>query len=225
MIVFFILYYHTLKCYNVTEEVIGMYRVALCEDDAHCSVELETVCRAIFDKLMIEYELDVFDSSEAFLHAFSEEHRRFDLMLLDIVMAQPNGMELAQRIRREGAEGAIVFVTSNRDYALQGYDVGALHYLMKPVDQAVLERVISADYQERNIQTERNPSAMCRRAAPRRRWSWPPRCMVSTSPMRAISTTKPQANTNITIRRKRRCQCSCNDIRRFLRVKEVMNYQ
>lgn len=149
MIVVIILYSPTCKCYNVINEVIEMYRVALCEDEAHCSAELETACHAIFEKLMIEYELDVFDSSEAFLHAFSEEHRRFDLMLLDIVMAQPNGMELAQRIRQEGAEGAIVFVTSNRDYALQGYDVRALHYLMKPVDQAVLERVISADYQER----------------------------------------------------------------------------
>lgn len=126
-----------------------MYRVALCEDEACFSAELEKVCHAIFDKLMIEYELDLFDSSDAFMRVFSSEHRRFDFMLLDIVMAEPNGMELARLIRQEDTEGAIVFVTSNPDYALLGYDVQALHYLMKPVDAEVLERLIALDYKGR----------------------------------------------------------------------------
>lgn len=126
-----------------------MYRVALCEDEACFSVELEKICRAIFDKVMIEYELDLFESSDAFMRAFSSEHRRFDLMLLDIVMAEPNGMELAHLIRQEDTEGSIIFVTFNPDYALLGYDVQALHYLMKPVDKDVLERLIVSDYKGR----------------------------------------------------------------------------
>lgn len=126
-----------------------MYRVALCEDEAYYSVELETMCRAILEHLTIEYEITLFRSSKDFLYAFKEEQKRFDLMLLDIVMAAPDGMELARLIRQEDDEGAIIFVTSNPDYAILGYDVQALHYLMKPVDKEVLERLIASDYRGR----------------------------------------------------------------------------
>lgn len=126
-----------------------MYRVALCEDETAFSVVLEKICQTIFDKLMIDYAIDVFDSSEAFLQAFAKEQRRFDLMLLDIMMHEPNGMELARQIRQSDTDGAIIFVTSNRDFALEGYDVKALHYLMKPVDEEILERLILADYNDR----------------------------------------------------------------------------
>lgn len=126
-----------------------MYRVALCEDETIFSVELEKICCTILDKLMIEYEITLFDSSKAFICAFSIEQKRFDLMLLDIIMGDPNGMELARMIRQEDTKVAIIFVTSNRDYALQGYDVQALHYLMKPVDKEILERLIASDYKDR----------------------------------------------------------------------------
>lgn len=126
-----------------------MYRVALCEDETSCSLELEKICHVIFDQMAIEYRIDLFDSSEAFVLAFSKGGKRFDLMLLDIVMAEPNGMELARLIRQKDPDGAIIFVTSNRDYALLGYDVQALHYLMKPVDKEVLERLILSDYKGR----------------------------------------------------------------------------
>lgn len=126
-----------------------MYRVALCEDEAFFSMELGKMCRGILDHLAIEYELIPFNSSKEFLHAFLAMGKRFDLMLLDIVMAEPDGMELAHMIRKDDPNGAIIFVTSNPDYALQGYDVQALHYLIKPAKQEVLERLIKADYHTR----------------------------------------------------------------------------
>lgn len=123
-----------------------MYRVALCEDEAHFSMELENMCRSILDHLTIEYEMNLFSSSKDFLRAFSAMGKRFDLMLLDIVMAEPNGMELAHLIRKDDSDGAIIFVTSNPDFALMGYEVQALHYLIKPAKQEILERLITADY-------------------------------------------------------------------------------
>lgn len=143
------MYSPTKKCYTQIKAVVHMYRVALCEDEISFAVSLENICRNILEKRMIEYELDLFNSSEAFIRAFSAENRRFDFMLLDIVMAAPNGIELARLIRQEDTEGAIVFVTASRDYALLGYDVQALHYLMKPVEMEILERLITSDYKGR----------------------------------------------------------------------------
>ncbi|MCL2002695.1 MAG: LytTR family DNA-binding domain-containing protein [Oscillospiraceae bacterium] len=128
-----------------------MYRVAICEDEAFIRREQEAACRAILERLNIEYQLSVFEASAAFWDAFSGGER-YDLLLLDIMMDETDGMELARKIRGHDNSAAIVFVTSNPDYALHGYDVNALHYLMKPLDAAALERLIEADHQRRSHQ-------------------------------------------------------------------------
>lgn len=68
-------------------------------------------------------------------------------------MDELSGMELARSLREQGSDAAIIFITSNPDYAIEGYDVGALHYLMKPLDSETLRRVISADYKHRFSQS------------------------------------------------------------------------
>lgn len=125
-----------------------MYRIAICEDEAVFRQEQETICRKICDKLNIEYELTAFESATDFMDVYALGER-YDLLLLDIVMDELNGMELARRLREQGSEAAIVFITSNPDYAIEGYDVGALHYLMKPLSAERLGEVIEADYKHR----------------------------------------------------------------------------
>ena len=127
-----------------------MYQIALCEDEKIFSDAQEKICREILDKLNIEYQISVFASSADFLDIFVEQQKRFDLILLDIVMDGVDGMTLARRIRQTDADAVIIFITSNQDYALQGYDVNALHYLIKPVDTQVLERLITAVYTQKH---------------------------------------------------------------------------
>ncbi|MCL2030152.1 MAG: LytTR family DNA-binding domain-containing protein [Oscillospiraceae bacterium] len=127
---------------------MALYRVAVCEDETLIRREQETVSRAVLEKLDIEYHLSAFESGAALWGAFSRGER-YDLFLLDIVMDETDGMELARRIRRRDKDAAIVFITSNPDYALKGYDVNALHYLMKPLDAGALERLIGSDVQSR----------------------------------------------------------------------------
>lgn len=125
-----------------------MYRIAICEDEAVFRLEQETVCRRICDGLHMEYEIAVFETGTDLLAVY-DGGARYDLLLLDIVMDGLSGMELARRLRGLGDEAAIVFITSNPDYAIEGYDVGALHYLMKPLDGSALGKVIAADYKRR----------------------------------------------------------------------------
>lgn len=125
-----------------------MYRIAICEDEALFRREQEAICRGICDRLNIDYEITAFETGAAFLAAYADGDR-YDLLLLDIVMDELNGMELARVMRRQGSDAAIVFITSNPGFAIEGYDVGALHYLMKPLDGQALGKVIAADYQRR----------------------------------------------------------------------------
>lgn len=126
-----------------------MYKVALCEDETVFSEAQKKICHSIFTRLNIEYHISVFQNSNDFLRAFMNQGKRYDLLLLDILMDGTDGMTLARRIRETDKEITIIFITSSPDYALQGYDVNALHYLMKPVDSEKLERLINADFHSR----------------------------------------------------------------------------
>lgn len=123
-----------------------MYEIALCEDEQLFRTEQEKICRRILDKLGIDYDIALFNGSTDFLNAFKAQGHRFDLILLDIVMDGMNGMELAHIIRESDQETTIIFITSTNEYALSGYDVRALHYLIKPVDEQMMEKLILSDY-------------------------------------------------------------------------------
>jgi DNA-binding LytR/AlgR family response regulator len=82
-----------------------------------------------------------FPTSEAFLFAYSED-RDFDILLLDIEMGAINGVELAKTVRKENDVVQMVFITGFPDFIAEGYEVSALHYLMKPVDRDKLFSVL-----------------------------------------------------------------------------------
>ena len=83
-----------------------------------------------------------FSSAEAFLFAYSED-KNFDILLLDVEMSGEDGITLAKRLRQEGCAAEIVFVTSHFELAGEGYEVDALHYLVKPVSQEKLSAVLT----------------------------------------------------------------------------------
>lgn len=87
-----------------------------------------------------------FPSAEAFLFCYEAEND-FDILLLDIEMGELSGMELAKRIRLANTSVQIIFVTGFPDFMAEGYDVAALHYLMKPVSAErlydVLDKAVS----------------------------------------------------------------------------------
>ena len=82
----------------------------------------------------ISLEVNTFSSGEEFIFAW-EDDRKYDLIILDIEMGRLSGMELAGRIRMQDEEVPILFVTGYDRYIAQGYEVAALHYLLKPLNR------------------------------------------------------------------------------------------
>ena len=89
--------------------------------------------------------LSAFPSAEAFLFEY-ESGSGFDMLLLDIEMGGMNGVELAKKIRQRDGTVQLVFITGFPDFIAEGYEVSALHYLMKPVSPeklcSVLEKAV-----------------------------------------------------------------------------------
>lgn len=78
-----------------------------------------------------------FSSAENFLFRYAEE-RDYDILLLDIEMGVMNGVSMAKLLRKDNDTVQIVFITGYSDYIAEGYEVAALHYLMKPVKEEKL---------------------------------------------------------------------------------------
>ena len=122
-----------------------MYRIAICDDDPASVAYLTALVREWAEKFTEAVTVRSFPSAEAFLFQYAED-KSFDILLLDIEMGEMDGVSLAKTVRRENREIQIIFVSGYSDYIAEGYDVEALHYLLKPVNYeklaAVLDRAL-----------------------------------------------------------------------------------
>lgn len=117
------------------------YRVAICDDDEMDSSYVKAcLCRWASSR-RANVVVDVFPSAEAFLFR-NEGSGGYDILLLDIEMGLMDGVELARRVRANDKAVQIVFITGYSDYIAEGYDVEALNYLMKPIDESKLFEVL-----------------------------------------------------------------------------------
>ncbi len=105
-------------------------KIAVCEDQ----IEFQNVILSHLSNLKSIYKLDVttFDSGEKLIESV-KNNSYYHIFFLDIQMEKMNGIEVAQVIRKYDKKASIIFVTSHPDYAIDGYKVSALHYLLKPV--------------------------------------------------------------------------------------------
>lgn len=87
-------------------------------------------------------EFSCYNSSESFLFEW-EDNREFSLLVLDIEMGEMNGLDLAKRIRKDHEDIPILFVTGYDEYMQYGYDVSALHYLLKPLNKDKFFQVLN----------------------------------------------------------------------------------
>ena len=118
----------------------AMLRIAIVEDDALQRGQLAAGVRAFLGGL--ESELVLVEAAQPLLARY-DAGERFDLLLLDIQLPGIDGMSAAARVRRLDADAVIVFITSMAQYAVQGYKVDALDFLVKPVQQEMLDACLS----------------------------------------------------------------------------------
>lgn len=119
-----------------------MIRIAFCEDEKPQLEYIVGLIETYGKKHHKTFAIDTYTSAEQFLFAWEDE-APYDLFILDIQLGQMNGMELAKRIREQDKDCRIIFLTGLKDYAIEGYEVGAARYLLKPVQKKTLYELLA----------------------------------------------------------------------------------
>ena len=127
------------------------YRAAIVDDSAQDGAFVREILTCWADQRGLALEAAVFSSAEQFLFQYAQD-KDWDLLLLDIEMGAMDGVTMAKRVREHNEAVQIVFITGCSDYIMEGYEVAALHYLMKPVNpeklMTVLDRALEKRKQE-----------------------------------------------------------------------------
>lgn len=109
-------------------------RIAICDDE-------KNIRELIGSKVTAQYpeaEIIFYQSGEEVL--LSDKH--IDILFLDIQMPGRNGVETARELRKKGNKVILIFVTAAEEYVFQAFDVGAFHYIVKPIDDAKFNAVL-----------------------------------------------------------------------------------
>ena len=119
------------------------YKIAICDDSEADRQYVLNMVRAWAAAAGHLVHTDAFASAESFLFHYAQESD-YDILLLDIEMGAMDGVTMAKQLRKSNDTVQIIFITGYSDYISEGYEVAALHYLMKPVKEeklwAVLDR-------------------------------------------------------------------------------------
>lgn len=117
-----------------------MIRIAVCDDSA---LQLE-----IMEDILNEYALTLPEAETRFFPGGRElitdvrENGSYDIYILDMIMPEVNGMEVATTLRLIGETGKIIFLTASLEYSEDASRVDAFYYMLKPLDSKKLFRVL-----------------------------------------------------------------------------------
>lgn len=128
-------------------------RIAICDD---CMKDAQSI-----KKYLDGQEVSIYFNAESLLADVEDKKKWYDLYLLDIYMENSiNGIELAERLRKVQEEAFICFVSTSDDFYREAYDLYAVQYLIKPVQEESVKKLLGrvqkeiarlSDNKERNF--------------------------------------------------------------------------
>lgn len=119
-----------------------MINIAICDDIIE---ELDIISSYVsknIKDLDIPFKISSFSEGQDLLEHINSSKQNFDIIFLDIYMKFSNGIDIAKRIRDFDKECKIIFITSSKEHAVDSYDVSALHYILKPINEEKLSSAI-----------------------------------------------------------------------------------
>lgn len=125
-----------------------MYQIAICDDEKIFAEYLKKMLQEILHQFGINYEVTVYSEGSQLIKALDKNPEKFHLLILDILLNNTNGISLAKKLRKNGNNISILFVTCSKEFSLEGYEINPIHYLIKPVQKERLAVIIEKEYKK-----------------------------------------------------------------------------
>lgn len=120
-------------------------QIAICDDEN----EIRNMIARYVKIFSPDCFVKLYQSGEELL----DDRQVFDLIFLDIHLGGRNGMDIARQLRKNGSQSIIIFITALEEYIFQAFDVGAFHYLVKPIDKVKFFEVLKCAVAKWNEQS------------------------------------------------------------------------
>lgn len=115
--------------------------IAVVDDIEQDSAQISTMVHSILQKLRVSCQISEYKDGIHFLKDI-RNGKEYDLLLLDVLMNEISGLELARKLRDRGINIPVVFISSNREMAMYGYEVSAVRYLAKPLEEERMKEAL-----------------------------------------------------------------------------------
>ena len=112
-----------------------MIKIAIVEDDRSFAKDLIDYLQRYERERGISFSPRYFQDGEDIVAEYTED---YDLILMDIQLKFLSGMEAARQIRRRDEDVLILFLTATAQFSIEGYQVHAFDYLLKPISYETL---------------------------------------------------------------------------------------
>ena len=129
-----------------------MLSIAVCDDEVIECCNMAKRIKEIMAEMKIPCIIRQFRSGGELLRALES----FDIVFLDIIMQDLDGMKTAQIFREKAPDKILIFVSSSREYVFEAYDVEAFQYLVKPVGDRKLKSVLQREFYGQRINFAKN---------------------------------------------------------------------
>lgn len=117
-----------------------MIKIAIVEDETKYTETLKRYLSRYEAEHSVSFKVTAFTDG---LDIVSDYTAIYDIILLDIQMKHLNGMKAAQKIRELDEDVIFIFVTSSAQFAVEGYTVNALGYILKPVPYLSFSQILN----------------------------------------------------------------------------------
>lgn len=136
-------------------------RVAIVDDENEMTEQIYAFLEKFQREKAVYMEIDVYHRGDAFVQGYKKEFDddfgyTYDLIILDVEMPGINGIETAKEIRKVDTRAIIMFITNLAEYAIHGYEVEAVDYVLKPItyDDFSMKIFKALRYIERNVKKQ-----------------------------------------------------------------------
>lgn len=113
--------------------------IAVCEDEQEHQDKISSFVKKYEAINCCDFELSFFSTAADFWKHY--QPGAFNIVFLDIYLENDNGIEIGKKLRSLGEDCQIVFITSSRDFAIDGFELKAQHYIIKPIAE---EKIVEA---------------------------------------------------------------------------------